>query len=213
MILESETILNKGYSHLLTFEAGQGGYEWFGDDPGHEALTAYGLMQFHEMKDVISVDDGMINRVTEWVLSKRDGKGSFSLKSNGLDSFSSPPQHLSDSYILWVLTTLGQIGDLSREITKMIDLVTSEPDPYHTALAALTLQNEGRDDEADKLLKILSNQQDKDGCVKGSKTSITRSSGRSLDVETTALATLAFMNSTKYGAEADLGVEYIVSSV
>ena len=53
MILESEQILNKGYDHLLTFEANKGGYEWFGADPGHEALTAYGLMQFHEMKEVI----------------------------------------------------------------------------------------------------------------------------------------------------------------
>jgi len=36
--------LTAGYNKLLSFEADKGGYEWFGDDPGHEALTAYGLM-------------------------------------------------------------------------------------------------------------------------------------------------------------------------
>ena len=30
------------------------GYEWFGGDPGHEALTAYGLMQFPDMKKVFA---------------------------------------------------------------------------------------------------------------------------------------------------------------
>ena len=49
--LENEGMkkLEEGYKHLLTFEAKKGGYEWFGSDPGHEALTAYGLMQFSEM--------------------------------------------------------------------------------------------------------------------------------------------------------------------
>lgn len=36
--------LEEGYKHLMTFEAKKGGYEWFGADPGHEALSAYGLM-------------------------------------------------------------------------------------------------------------------------------------------------------------------------
>jgi len=63
--------LQKGYDHLLTFEAKKGGYEWFGSDPGHEALSAYGLMQFNEMQDVLpSVDSKMITRVQDWLLSK-----------------------------------------------------------------------------------------------------------------------------------------------
>ncbi len=105
MMTEGTNKLQKGYDHLLSFEAKKGGYEWFGADPGHEALTAYGLMQFEEMKDVLpNVDTSMIGRVKDWLLSKRDGKGSFNLKKDGLDSFSSPPADIADAYILWALT-------------------------------------------------------------------------------------------------------------
>jgi len=59
--------------------------------------------------------------------------------------------------------------------------------------------------------------QDKEGKVTGAKSSITWSSGKSLDVETTALAVLAFMkdtpNSSKYAAGLEKGVKFIVSSV
>jgi hypothetical protein len=35
--------LEAGYKKLIGFETSQKGYEWFGDAPGHEALTSYGL--------------------------------------------------------------------------------------------------------------------------------------------------------------------------
>ena len=44
MIDRSEAKLRTGLERLVSFEAPKGGYEWFGSDPGHEALSAYGLM-------------------------------------------------------------------------------------------------------------------------------------------------------------------------
>lgn len=35
--------LKKGYDRLVSFETSTLGYEWFGDSPGHEALSAYGI--------------------------------------------------------------------------------------------------------------------------------------------------------------------------
>ena len=32
-----------GYKRLIGFETSTKGYEWFGESPGHEALTAYGI--------------------------------------------------------------------------------------------------------------------------------------------------------------------------
>ena len=40
------TVCNAGY------EVSGGGFEWFGNNPAHEALTAYGLLQFHDMAKV-----------------------------------------------------------------------------------------------------------------------------------------------------------------
>lgn len=34
------------------------GYEWFGQSPGHEALTAFGLLHFTDMRQVRDVDTG-----------------------------------------------------------------------------------------------------------------------------------------------------------
>ena len=56
----------QGYEKLTGFESENNGYEWFGGDPGHEALTAYGLMQFHEMKEVMPVDRSMLERTEKW---------------------------------------------------------------------------------------------------------------------------------------------------
>ena len=47
-------------------------------DPGHEALTAYGLMQFTDMAEVRNVDKDMLDRTRTWLLSRRDGNGGFS---------------------------------------------------------------------------------------------------------------------------------------
>jgi len=71
--------LTAGYERLIGFETDTFGYEWFGASPGHETLTAYGLMQFIEMKDVgINVDQEMIERTDSW-LRGRSEKGEFQL--------------------------------------------------------------------------------------------------------------------------------------
>ena len=45
------------------YEIKSGGFEWFGHPPAHEALTAFGLIEFHEMQKVFSgVDPDMIAR-------------------------------------------------------------------------------------------------------------------------------------------------------
>ena len=53
-------LLSHGYAKLTSFEVPENqkreGFEWFGQAPAHEALTAYGLMQFRDMARVTDVD-------------------------------------------------------------------------------------------------------------------------------------------------------------
>lgn len=50
---QSYTLLGKGLQKLRGYEVnGSGGYEWFGHAPAHEAMTAYGLMEFVDMAQV-----------------------------------------------------------------------------------------------------------------------------------------------------------------
>ena len=79
-------MLERGYKRLIGFASKSGGYEWFGGDPGHEALTAYGLLQFHDMKDVYDgVSSAMISRTAKWLIGRRDGRGGFHL-AKGIDA-------------------------------------------------------------------------------------------------------------------------------
>lgn len=63
--------LKKGYDRLISFETSTQGYEWFGKAPAHEALSAYGLAQFNDMKKVVNfVDKGVLDRTTKWLVSR-----------------------------------------------------------------------------------------------------------------------------------------------
>src|SRR5690606_21986231 len=57
LVERSQGLLERGYQKLAGYESPKKGYEWFGGDPGHEALTAYGLMEFVDMKKVWSEVD------------------------------------------------------------------------------------------------------------------------------------------------------------
>ena len=70
--------LKAGYQKLAGFETSTKGYEWFGSAPGHEALTSYGISQFSEMKalNLSFVDDQMISRSAQWLMSRRKNDSS-----------------------------------------------------------------------------------------------------------------------------------------
>src|SRR4029453_2726506 len=86
IIEKTRGLLESSYKKLTAFETRSKGYEWFGADPGHEALTAYGLLQFTDMSHVRSVDKEMLDRTRKWLLSRRDGNGGFPRGEKPLDT-------------------------------------------------------------------------------------------------------------------------------
>jgi len=84
--------LKKGYEILTTFETSTKGYEWFGESPGHEALSAYGIAQFNDMNKVVSfVGKDDLNRNVDWLMGRRnsDKSGHWELNPKSIDSFGS----------------------------------------------------------------------------------------------------------------------------
>jgi hypothetical protein len=69
----------------------------------HEALTAYGLLQFKDMARVHPVDPELIKRTQAFLLSRKDGKGGFQRNKKALDGFGGAPKHTTDAYIVWAL--------------------------------------------------------------------------------------------------------------
>jgi hypothetical protein len=203
-------LLKNGYAKLTAYECKERGYEWFGGDPGHEALTAYGLMEFRDMADVYPVDRQMIERTSAWLLARRDGKGGFQRNPRALDSFGGAPPHITDAYIVWALTESGE-RNIANEIAHVIELGKKSDDPYLVALAAASAVNGGQHAAAKELLDKLAEWQAGDGHFDGREGSITRSGGLSLTAETTALAALAFLKVPTYHQNADKAVDWLVA--
>ncbi len=186
--------LDKGYDLLTGYETKSKGYEWFGANPGHEALTAYGLMEFKDMSKVYAnVDRTMVDRTRSWLRGRRDGKGGFQRNAQALDSFGSASPEVTDGYITYALTEAGE-KDLGPELARQQQIAKTTKDPYILAMAAKTLVNaKPKDDATRAAVNRLVGIQAQDGSFAGADHSITRSGGEALIIESTAIAAMAMM--------------------
>jgi serine/threonine protein kinase len=198
--LRAQQLLASGYQKLLAFECmntgkiPRQGYEWFGGAvPPHEALTAYGLLEFRDMSRVFDVDKTMVERTRDFLMGQRDGQGGFKRNQRSLDHFGRASEPVTNAYIIWALTESGKDDDLSRELTAVTEQAKTSKDPYFLALVANSLLNRDKKDECAGILQALAGMQDKDGFVNGGQMSITGSRGRDLQIETTSLAVLAWI--------------------
>lgn len=195
LVSRAEGLLEKGYKRLVGFETKEKGYEWFGGAPAHEALTAYGLLQFKEMEKVAGyVDKGMVDRTAQWLLSRRDGKGGFLRSAQALDNFGRASEAITNAYIVYSLAEAGY-QNLDQELEKVLKSATDTKDPYIIALATNTLWLIKRTDKAKEFTKMLLNLQKDDGSWMGLSHSITYSQGQALGVETTSFALLSILRS------------------
>ena len=211
MTRRAKDLLATGYERLVGYESPTGGYEWFGGDPGHEALTALGLMEFRDIADVYDVDPGMIERTAQWLLNRRDDAGGFQRDSAALGNLGSAGAEISDAYITWALSESDQ-PDIETQVRHVVELAGESNDPYLLALAGAAAVNAGRRGDGSEILARLAAVQAEDGHLTGSNCSITRSHGRSLRMETTALAALAWMKLPEFADEANRAVEWIVDN-
>jgi uncharacterized protein YfaS (alpha-2-macroglobulin family) len=207
-------LLDVGYRRLVGYETPKKGYEWFGAAPAHEALTAYGLLQFTDMKEVYpDVDRSMLERTAAWLRGRRDGKGGYLRDGKALDSFGRASKEVTDAYITYSLTEARQTG-IDAEIDAAERLARDTGDAYLLALAAnslLNYQGGGRRDAGQAAVKRLLEMQDASGGFLRASHSITRSGGQSLHIETTALATLALMKAGGQDEAVRRAVEWLVS--
>ncbi len=202
--------LDHGYKLLTGYETPEKGYEWFGHSPGHEALTAYGLMEFADMAKVYDVDHSMVERTAGWLMSRRDGKGGFLRSSEAIDSFGRASETTTNAYIMWALSEAHRSKGMDAELAVQRKNEASS-DPYLLALATNTALLNGGGQDA---VKRLAGLQGKDGSFTGAKESITMSGGESLAIETTALATLALIKaspSSEYEPQIRAAVDFLNS--
>ena len=200
----------KGYNMLAAYEISTGGFDWYGAPPGNEALTAFGIMEFTDMKKVYEgVSDDMIKRSTNWLLKKRDGKGQFNYDAPGRYGYGFANKDVTNSYVVWALSEAG-VNGLDKELKYSYEKSIQLNDAYQMSLNTISAVNYNQTQLAEEMIEKLVKKQNEDGSWNGSIHSITRSSGKSLIIETTSLAVLALIRTgSKDRYSLDRGIKYL----
>ncbi len=185
--------IKRGYNRLIGFETKQDGFEWFGNTPPHEALTAYGLLEFTDMKEFIDVDEKMLTRTKNFLLSRRDGKGGFTIQKKGYDQFASVPDKIATLYIIYALTEAGLTKEVETEYRAGVKKALESKDTYQLALMALAANNMNDQESYQRLMRLLADQPEKGKM----ETSVVNSRDASLRVETWSLQALALLRANQ----------------
>ena len=206
-------LLDRGYKRLTTFETKDKGYEWFGASPAHQGLTALGIMEFVDMKKAGGdVDQKMIDRTADWILSQKDEKGGFKRNTQAYHDFGRISDDVTNAYIVYAMSEAG-FSNLKTEFNASVKKALETKDAYLLAMMANTAYKMNDAKTAEQIMNVLLPLQAKDGSWTGSTHSITYSQGQSLTIETTAITMMAILKSQgKNANELNNAVKYLVSS-
>lgn len=188
--------IKDGYQKIAGYETKLHGFEWYGNTPPHEVLTAYGLLELIEMKKVYQeVDDKLIDRSKTWLMSRKDGKGNFK-QHQGKYAFSSTPQDVANAYIVYAMARAG-LTDFEKEYEHAKAEALKSKDPYRLGLLTNAAFYMNKTEDFKSLLQNLKDvYEDKDFENITAEASITYSWGNSLKIEITSIYLLALLKET-----------------
>ena len=201
-------LLKDGYQKLVAYECKSGGFDWWGRDPAHEGLTAYGILEFTDMSKVFQVDPQLIKRSVEWLKSRCDGKGGWIRRE---DWHGWQSNGVIGAYIAWALCEAGYGAGFNLEIEASYNQALNTDDAYQLALMANALYCL-KDPRAQHLVDVLLKKQEADGSWIGNTHSVMSSSGQCFRIETTALAALALMKNGKTQGPLQKAMGFITAS-
>jgi len=200
--------LEEGYKKLTGYESKTGGFDWYGRDPGHEGLTAYGLLQFTDMARVFPVDKSMVERTTTWLQSRRDLEGGWKINPN-LHGWEN--NEVMAAYICWAVAEAGMGAQFKTEIEQSYKQAAQSENAYIIALMANTLAAM-QDPRAATLVEKLLPKREADGSWIGNAPAVFRSQGQALRIETTALTALVLMKLGIHETLTEQAMEFIAKS-
>lgn len=219
---KAEGFIATGYQRLLTFEVRSGGFSWFGEAPANKILTAYGLMEFHDMAAVHDVDPRVIERTQDWLIAQQQADGSWKPDTNFInegatDRFNTDTLRIT-AYIAWSLEATGYRGPALEKARRLLDSRlddrSAEPDAYTLAvLANFAVDGPGDVGFTRAILTRLLNAATEHGdeLYWSSRETAMFGSGTSADVETTGLAAQALLKSNSNAESARKALAWLLS--
>jgi uncharacterized protein YfaS (alpha-2-macroglobulin family) len=218
--MKAEQYINLGYQRLTTFEVPGGGFSLFGSPPPDRMLTAYGLMEFTDMARVHPVDEAIIDRAAQWLLSQQKGDGSWE-NDQGLVHEQSWSRLGNErlpvtAYIVWALTEAGY-GDESgtaEGLDYVREFWRDADDPYALALVANGLAaadpGGGTTEAALDRLAEMATVEGNGAYWESGIATFMGASGQTGSIETTALAAYAFLRAEQHTELANQALTYLI---
>lgn len=209
--------ISKGYQKLLTYETSQkGGYSLYGDDPAENVITAFGLMEFTDLKEVYEIDEKVTDNMVEYLFKEQNIDGSFEIGSTYIGNASSDDDLAMSAYIIWALSeACPEDTRLEKSIKYLEDKVNDVTDNYTLALMANVFENT-KSSYANKTIKKLMEAVEEDAEGGAYITSPIKDYwgcyGYYQNVQTTALASMALTKANTNTSTNNAFLQYIISN-
>ena len=217
--MKAEAFINAGYQRLVSYECPGGGFEWFGRPPAHRILTAFGLMEFHDMSKVHEVDPQIIVRTQQWLARCQEKDGSYKPSAGGIregaiDKFTDDVFR-NTAYITWALASTGaDTGAVAKGIQYLRAHLDEMKDTYTIALTANAFAAvEPKGKTTALVVQTLLDKATTEGETtfwRAAGDTPTHGRGETADIETTALAVQALVRTGRNLDAAGRAVTYLV---
>ncbi|MBN1810659.1 MAG: hypothetical protein JXA14_02365 [Anaerolineae bacterium] len=213
--MQAEKYVATGYQRLLTFEVDGGGFSLFGNPPAEIFLTAYGLMEFTDMAQIYPVDEALVARTAQWLLSQQQGDGTW-VDQGYSEHWYVESKVPTTAYIAWSLIEAGyeDTPEVGRAIAIIREHASEVEDGYGLALVANALAAYDPDDSTtkaviDRLYEMRVEEGDSVYWQTGAA-SFMGATGESGSLETTALAAIALMKAKAYPDAVSGALAYLI---
>lgn len=202
----ADRYINAGYQRLLTFEVQGGGFSLYGQAPASAWLSAYGLMEFNDMKAVHDVDEQIIERTARWLEAHAAADGSYDSDLR------------TTAYVASAMIESGHKDSpsMKRTMEYIRKNALQQSDPYMLGLCAcaLSLWSPESPDTAKILEKLAEKAVKKDGSVswQAQGNTLCYSYGSGAAIETTSLIARAMLNTHSYPELVQGAVDFLLKA-
>ncbi len=135
--MKCEAALAQGVQRLYSFEVSGGGFDWYGKAPANTVLSAYGLMEFHDINAVYPIDTAILARTRAYLASKQQSDGRWTMDRNAY-SWSAVRDDLTiTAFVTWAILETGVAEP--RGVAYLESHLGDAKNPYTLALIANAL--------------------------------------------------------------------------
>jgi CD109 antigen len=169
VMAKAEKLMITGYQRELTYRRSDGSFSAFGesDDEGSLWLTAFVLKTFAQAKDLMFIDEDVLNKAREWISQQQQADGSFEAVGFVHHEDMMGGVQGKTALTAYVAIALMEAGETSAS-AKAVDYLEGElagiDDPYAMAIVAYALElaeSPSRDQAHDQLMAMA--EEDDDG--------------------------------------------------